>query len=163
MTSSLFPNMPDSTRLFVYTSNVELSETVASEFTAQLESFLSTWEAHGADLTASSHITANRVLLIALDEASQNATGCSIDSLNRFLRSGELDWFSRNWVLYRAYSPNQTDAGWTTIDLNQFWESCRNGTIDLHSEVLNTTVLSLGEARKNLLQKVSESWHIKML
>jgi hypothetical protein len=155
--------MPDSARLFVYTSNVELSESVAASFSEQLDVFMVGWRAHGSELTASFSIIANRVLLIALDEADQNATGCSIDSLNRHLRAGQLDWFSRNWVLYRESASKHLDCSWTTISLNDFWGLCRTGKIDIDSEVINTTVLTLGEARKNLIQKISDSWHINLI
>lgn len=163
MTRSIFPNMPGSTRLFIYTSNVCLSDSVASKFHKELNDFMHSWKAHGSDLMASSLLIANRVLLIAVDEEEQKATGCSIDGLNRFLRTGNIDWFNRNWVLYRPLQTNVIDEGWVAIDLNEFWDLCKSRDMDMNAEVINTSVLTLEEARKNLVQKISDSWHCNMI
>ena len=104
MSLELFPNISLSARLFVYTSNQTLSDEDALAFSNSIEKFILAWKAHGTQLDASSLLIANRVLLIAVDEQTQTTTGCSIDSLNRFLQSSIIDWFSRNWVLYNKES-----------------------------------------------------------
>lgn len=162
MSLELFPNISLSARLFVYTSNQTLSDEDASAFLNSIEKFISAWKAHGTKLDASPLLIANRVLIIALDEQSQTATGCSIDSLNRFLQSSNIDWFSRNWVLFNKKSKS-LESNWNVSDLSEFHEGCKSGQIPLDSYVLNTTVLTLEEGRKDLVQTVSESWHMKML
>lgn len=162
MSLELFPNISLSARLFVYTSNQTLSDEDALTFSNSIEKFISAWKAHGTQLDASSLLIANRVLFIAVDEQSQTATGCSIDSFNRFLQSSNIDWFSRNWVLYNQDSKS-LESNWIVSDLNDFHEGCKSGLIPLDSYVLNTTILTMEEARKDLVQTVSESWHMRML
>ena len=162
MSLELFPNISLSARLFVYTSNQTLDDEDALAFSNSIEKFISAWKAHGTQLDASSLLIANRVLLIAVDEQSQTATGCSIDSLNRFLQSSNIDWFSRNWVLYNQDSKS-LESNWNVSDLSDFHEGCKSGQIPLDSYVLNTTILTIEEARKDLVQTVSESWHMRML
>lgn len=162
MSLELFPNISLSARLFVYTSNQTLSDADVLAFSNSIEKFITEWKAHGTKLDASSLLIANRVLLIAVDEQTQTTTGCSIDSLNRFLQSSIIDWFSRNWVLYNKESKS-LGSNWIVSELSDFHEGCRAGQIPLDSYVLNTTVLTLEEGRKDLVQTVSESWHMRML
>tara|TARA_Y100000589_G_scaffold323665_1_gene358545 strand:- start:895 stop:1353 length:459 start_codon:yes stop_codon:yes gene_type:complete len=151
-----------SARLFVYISNQTLSNEVASDFLKSTEKFISTWKAHGTKLDASLILIANRVLFIAVDEQSQTATGCSIDSLNRFLQLSNIDWFTRNWVLYNKDSKS-LESNWIIAELNEFHKGLKSGQIPFDLYILNTTVLNVEEARKNLVQPLSESWHMRML
>ncbi len=162
MTLELFPNRSLSARLFIYTSNKTLNSTESSEFSQSLHLFLDDWKAHGSSLETSFMLIANRVLLIVVDEKDQTATGCSIDSLNRYLQSTDFDWFSRNWVLHTSEAPS-LDFNWKVSDLQVFHEKCKSGDISLDEYVLNTTAVSFVDFRENTFQKVSESWHKKML
>ena len=162
MTLELFPNISLSARLFIYTANQTLNSTESSEFSKSLMLFLDNWKAHGSSLEASFMLIANRVLLIVVDEKDQTATGCSIDSLNRHLQSSDFDWFSRNWVLHTSEAPS-IKGDWDVSDLQGFQEKCRNGDISKNEYVLNTAVLSVQELHENLIQKVSDSWHYRML
>ena len=114
MKSELFPNMPLSSRLFVYTSNDELSSREVSSFQTKLNAFIDSWKAHGAKLDASFMLIANRVLIIVVDEKVQTATGCSIDAMNRYLQDSGYDWFSRTL----EFGPCDHDAG---FEASRFW------------------------------------------
>jgi hypothetical protein len=151
-----------SARLFVYTSDKALNHSEYSEFSRNLQEFINDWKAHGNMLDASFMLIANRVLLIVVDEKSQTATGCSIDSLNRYLQSSAYDWFCRNWVLHTSIAPS-IDCDWEVSDLGDFHNKCRSGEISLDEFVLNTTVLSIEDLYENLIQKVSDSWHNDVL
>ena len=162
MNTEMFPNMPLSARLFVYTSDKTLDFSEYSDFSQNMQEFIDNWKAHGTMLDASFMIIANRVLIIVVDEKEQIATGCSIDSLNRHLQSSEFYWFSRHWVLHTSNQPS-VFGDWTVSDLHDFHEKCRSGLLSRDEYILNTTVLTVEEMRKELVQKVSESWHNKML
>lgn len=160
--NELFPNIALSARLFVYTSDETLSPNELTTFSNELSNFISAWKAHGTHLNSSFLFIANRVLLIVVDEQDQNATGCSIDSLNRYLQKTTYNWFTRNWVLHNSNS-NDLNSHWKVTGLQDFHSKCKSGEISLEEYVLNTTVLTLADARKNMVQTVSESWHMQML
>ena len=162
MSSDLFPNISLSARLFVYTSNEQLSSTEASSFQTKLNSYIDSWKAHGTKLDASSMLIANRVLLIVVDEKTQTATGCSIDSMNRYLQNSDHNWFDRTWVIFNTEEGN-LDGDWQAMNMQEFHLALNNGDLAMDTYVINSTVLSLEEAREKLVQKVSESWHIQML
>ena len=160
--NELFPNIALSARLFVYTAYETLSPNELSSFSNDLSNFISAWKAHGTHLNSSFMFIANRVLLIVVDEEDQTATGCSIDSLNRFLQNTKYDWFTRNFVLHNSNS-NDLNSQWKVTDLQDFHSKCKSGEISLEEYVLNTSVLTLADARQNMVQTVSESWHMQML
>lgn len=162
MSSELFPNISLSARLFVYTSNEQLSSTEATSFQTKLNAFIESWKAHGTKLDASSMLIANRVLLIVVDEKAQTATGCSIDSMNRYLQNSGHDWFARTWVLFNTAEGN-LDGSWEVMDMCEFHSAIKSGVLSMDTYVINSTVLSLEEAREKLVQKVSDSWHMKVL
>ncbi|MDE0918393.1 MAG: hypothetical protein OSA04_08790 [Flavobacteriales bacterium] len=168
MPFQLFPNMPESSRLFVFTTDALLSDAYSATLIANLNAFLSSWAAHGTPLFANASLISNRVLVISLDESAASASGCSIDSLTNFIKSegvtSGIDFFNRSWVLYRnpiADLTNFTDD-WTTEPLNAFWARRKAGLINDDTQVLNTTVTTLIDARTNLVQAFSDSWHASM-
>ena len=164
----LFPSMPESSRLFVFTADSSITEPDSTTLLSNISKFLSSWEAHGSSLAASVTLISNRVLIISVDESSASASGCSIDSLTNFIKSegcsSGIDFFNRNWVLYRnplSDSSNFID-GWTTDALHDFWARRKAGLINDDTQVLNTTISTLKEARSNLVQSFSNSWHASM-
>ena len=100
------------------------------------------------------------MLLIVVDEKAQSATGCSLDSMNRYLQNSGYDWFARTRVVYNTEDGSLYGD---TMDINDFHLAIKNGVLSMGTYVINSTVLSLEEAREKLVQKVSESWHMQML
>ena len=168
MPFQLFPNMPESSRLFVFTSDALLSDSYSATLIANINVFLSSWAAHGNPLFANSTLISNRVLVISVDESAASASGCSIDSLTNFIKaegaSSGIDFFNRSWVLYRIPMEDQTNFtdNWTAELLNSFWARRKAGLINDDTQVLNTTVTTLTEARENLVQAFLDSWHASM-
>ena len=168
MPFQLFPNMPESSRLFVFTSDALLSDSYSATLVANINAFLSSWAAHGNPLFANSTLISNRVLVISVDESAASASGCSIDSLTNFIKSegasSGIDFFNRSWVLYRNPVSDHTNFtdDWTTEPLHAFWARRKAGLINDDTQVLNTTVTTLTDARANLVQAFSDSWHASM-
>ena len=100
-----FKTLPHNSRLWVYQSNRDLIENEIKIINDQLSTFIDSWQAHGKDLKASFEIKYNRFVVIAVDEISQNATGCSIDDSVRILRKIEnqigVDFFDRMSILFK--------------------------------------------------------------
>ena len=168
MPFQLFPSMPESSRLFVFTTDSSIAQSSSKTLLSNINKFLISWMAHGSPLSSSVMLISNRVLIISVDESSASASGCSIDSLTNFIKSegvnSGIDFFNRNWVLFRdpiSDSSNFTDD-WTTEALHDFWARRKAGLINDDTQVLNTTISTLKEARLNLVQSFSDSWHASM-
>lgn len=146
-----------SSRLFVYTTATEMSDAYIKGFVAKLDAFISTWEAHGVKLNAAYELIANRMLIIAVDEKGQIATGCSIDKLTHLLKAEDMDWFNRMNIHYKE------EGTWKTLHMMDLVSKIQAGEISEEIEVLNSTVLTLQDASDNLVQTLKKSWLNKML
>ena len=104
MEGGTWGSLPGSSRTWLYTADRVLTDEEQTALRAGIESFLTEWVAHGQSLQASWRLEGGRCLIIALDDRSPNATGCSIDSKVHWLQAfGEqwgMDWMKRNTVTY---------------------------------------------------------------
>ena len=147
--SEIFPERPDSSRVWLYLSNrvfdsTELGyiENVILDFTQ------SKWSAHGSKLEASGTILFNQLVILAVDEQTINASGCSIDSSVRMIKELgtelNVDFFNRMYVL--VYLQNQ----FKRIHIHEL----KNYK---EAQLINPLVTTLGEIRKEFLVEVSKS------
>ena len=167
MNFSVFPNMPESSKLLVFTSDITLDATSSKSFMSRLEKFLSTWSSHGSKLDTDFILIANRVVFIAVDERSSSASGCSVDSLTNFIKSegveSGIDWFNRHQVLYRSTENNDFTSDWLVNTLDNFISLINDGSLTESVQTLNTTVSVVREARKSIIQPFSHSWYSRLL
>ena len=144
--------LDSSSRLFVYSADSVISNVYKEKLVAKIDHFISTWEAHGVKLNAAYELIVNRMLIIAVDERNQQATGCSIDKLVHLLKGEEVDWFNRMNVHFK-----QNDH-WQTLHMMDLVEKVKSGELSENIEVLNSTVLTLSEAEGDLVQTLKKSW-----
>jgi len=101
--SQLFPNLPAHSRVWLYLADRKLDATEAQYVTEQMQHFLSNWAAHNKKLTCDGTLLFNQYLILAVNEDIESASGCSIDSSVRFVKSlgAELniDFFNRLKVM----------------------------------------------------------------
>ena len=167
MNYSVFPSMPETSKLLIFTSDTSLDSIFTTKFTSRLNEFLTAWSSHGSLLTADSLIIANRVLLIAIDETAANASGCSIDSLTNFIKSdgasSGVDWFNRHQVLYSPSAQTTLTSLWQSDKLDNFITLIKDQSLSDSVYILNTTVQNLKEARESIIQPFSKSWYFRLL
>ena len=86
-----FDEISDQSRLWLYASETRLTTAQNTYIIEKISKFLQTWEAHRASLKASVKILEKHFIIVALDESSASATGCSIDSLQKVIQNIEQD------------------------------------------------------------------------
>jgi len=86
-----FDILNDSSRLWLYGSETELTKQQTSHISEKLTTFLESWEYHQQKLTASFKISENRFIIIALDDREYGVGGCSMDGLQRLIQTFEND------------------------------------------------------------------------
>ena len=84
-----FNQLPASARLWIYQANRPLTEAELAAVQPALQQFVDEWTSHGRVLQASAAVMHQQFLVIGLDEAVADASGCSIDASVRFVRSLE--------------------------------------------------------------------------
>ena len=100
---SLFPELPDSSRIWLHLANRKLAASEEEFLKQELIVFLDNWSAHGKRLQCNATLLFSQYLIFSVDENIESASGCSIDSSVHFAkRMGSelgIDFFTRLEVL----------------------------------------------------------------
>jgi hypothetical protein len=138
--NQLFNEFPDDSRVWLYLANRQLDATELLFAEGILMEFILTWKAHGKNLKCNGQILFSQYLILSVNENYESASGCSIDSSVRFVKSlgNELnvDFFNRLNVL-SVIGENETK-------ISNFFEASK-GTVPY----LNPIIETLGELRSN--------------
>ena len=99
-----FEKMPSYSRLWIYQSDKELTDSEVLIITTILTNFIENWQAHGNSLIASFQIRHHRFLILAVNEELTKTTGCSIDKSVEVMKAIENEFkvslFDRTKVAY---------------------------------------------------------------
>ena len=150
--------LPDDARTWVFAATPALEAGAATRLLAEVDEHLARWQAHGEPLTVARALTDDRFLLVAVDQRSANASGCSIDGLFRTLRESEgrfgVSLVAGGRVFWRdasgAVHGGARDA---------FVAAAGAGGITSDTPVFDTTVGTLGAWRAGFEKRAAESWH----
>jgi len=98
-----FEDLDINSRVWVYQSDRPFLPSETEVIEKEIALFVNEWNAHGNELTAGGKIEENHFLILAVDPQYGSASGCSIDSSVRFVKSlGEklgVNFFNRLKVL----------------------------------------------------------------
>ena len=158
--------LDDSARVWVHVASRRMTLDEAHAVQSHLDKFVAGWQAHGASLTAQALVVHGWMVVLAVDERPQQATGCSIDASVSALRQIEslhpsmvdLDVFDRMAVLHRP----AFGSTWTRTPLSTFWARRKAGLLDDSEHVFDTTVSTLGELKTRGVVPMAASWHAAM-
>ena len=155
-----FETLPDESRLWVFGVGRELEAAEEESLLSAVDSFLDTWAAHGVPLRCGRDWRRGRFLLVAVDEASEPPSGCSIDAMVQVLKDQE-----------RALGAPMVDSSpvWFLADGRvrqssrpDFKRLVAEGTVDAETVVFDNTVKRLTEERAGHWERPArESWHRK--
>ena len=153
-----FDTLPDDSRLWVFGVERTLEEAEQESFLSAVDLFLETWAAHGTLLRCGRDWRRDRFLLVAVDQASEPPSGCSIDAMvgvlkdqERRLRVRVLDntpvWFLADGEVRRMSRP-------------EFRRLAEEGAVNPDTVVFDNTVTRLKDARQGLWEgPAREHWH----
>ena len=144
--------LPDNSRVWFFGSDRLLNDEEKSSLSIELQEFVSSWKAHGAELAASFEILHDCILIVAVDENVTPPTGCSIDKVFKLLEKQASNWFNR-LLIWRAFC--NTAKIYTVDELQLALEA---GEVDRDTVIINSTVRSLTEVRKCLYISINDSW-----
>ena len=153
-----FDHLPDASRVWVFGVSDPLSEIEELTFLAVVDGFLDGWAAHGTVLTCGRDWRHGRFLLVAVDEASEPPSGCSIDAMVNVLKAEQerlqvtiVDhtavWYLKGNQVQRA---SRTEFK-TQVDVGQ---------VDADTVVFDNTVTRLDQVREGAWERPArDSWH----
>lgn len=152
--------MPDHSRVWVYQSSRAFEATEQSSIQDTLDSFITQWQAHGADLVAAATIVDDRFVVVMVDEKQNQATGCSIDASVALIRQLEqnfqVDFFDRMAIAW-------VKEGFVEVTpMHEFWAMRKAGLIHDNTVVYNNLVKDKAEFSTKWKVPFGESWHAEM-
>ncbi|GLB50214.1 ABC transporter ATPase [Neptunitalea lumnitzerae] len=156
-----FENLPEHSRVWIYQCNRSLTEDEITEIEEKTSTFLSNWAAHGTPLEASFLLKYKRFLIIAINQDTQAATGCSIDDSVAFIQSLEkaynIDLMDKMNVSYKqgefiAYKP-----------LADFKKMAKNKSVSPKTIVFNNLVTNKFEFENSWEVPAEDSWHARFM
>lgn len=145
---SILPEYGDNCRIWLYTANRTITSAEEQEILPVLNDFVSKWATHGKGMRATSTIIDQRFVVIVSDEEVTAASGCSIDSSVRLIKSigsqYNIDFFNRLKVVVL----NEGEQAFVSIhSLSKYPNAL----------VYNPLIQSLGELRNTWLEPVTQS------
>jgi hypothetical protein len=155
-----FEQLPDQSRVWVYQANRPLSEIEMEQSSAYLKNEMDLWAAHGAPLNASFEIRFNQVIIVAVNEHVNEASGCSIDASTRWFKSlGELlqvDFFDRQIAKIQGEQISY-------IPIASIKDFILSAKLTEDDYIIPPQTVNLHHYRHQWLQTVRESWLKKYL
>jgi len=154
-------SLSEGARVWIFQSSKPLVGDMRTQIASSLIAFLKDWAAHGKSLFAAFEIRYDRFIVIGVDEAMAQATGCSIDKLIKTIQAIDssygLDLLERMKVAYRDGEDIKE------VDANAFAKMLADGQADQDTPVFNNVVESIGELKTSWETTVKESWHRNLL
>ena len=151
-----FKNIPDDSRIWIYQSSKDLSDSDIKIIDNKTTLFLENWKAHGNELQASYLIKERRFLIIAVNERFNPIGGCSIDYslqlVNDISTTINLDLLDRLSVNFRL------DNNIKSISLRNLKNKIKNKSFSPETIIFNTTVKTKKELSSDFELKISSSW-----
>lgn len=153
--------MPDSARVWVFGASQQLNGEVAQALGRSVESFISSWLAHGRPVHGAMDWRYGQFLIIVADEEASGVSGCSIDSLFRTLKALEEETgatlLDSSLVWYRE-GAGEIRA----MPRPEFRRMAAAGSVTEETIVFDNTVASVGALRSGEWERrAGDSWHGK--
>ena len=157
----MFPNLTGDGRVWIHTANRVLTPPEQEDVVSKMEAFTAQWKAHGAQLMADFTIYRDQVLILAVDENFEAASGCSIDSAFAIIKQIEaqyqFDLFNRLMI------PFLISDEIIRIPMSELNTAFESGTITEDSILLDTSLSSLNDLRTRFLVPLKNSWLSKKI
>ena len=84
-----FDQLPNQSRIWIYPSNRRFTKGELFVLRGELNDFISKWTAHNQSLETSYDLPYNQFILLAVNQQTVQASGCSIDASVRFIQEVE--------------------------------------------------------------------------
>ena len=147
-------------RAWTFIISKQLSETELETLSASGKAFVKHWTAHENKLSADFMIFKNRIIVVQVNEDVNNASGCSIDKLTRFIKESEaalnVELLNRFLIAYK------NEGHVEVVHVSQVKELLAVNTLNENTIVYNTALANQTEL-KNWEQPLKTTWLSKYL
>ena len=154
-------DMPAHARAWVYKAARDLGQAEQRLIRERGAVFTATWAAHGAPLDACVDVLHDRFVVVAVDEAQAQASGCSIDKSVGFIKQLEQDL---NLMLTdRMVVVVEREGRVQGVRLQELPTLLAEGLIGLDTIVFDDLVATVGDLRERFRVRLADSWMRRFL
>ncbi len=157
-----FEKLNKSSKVWVFQSSSEIPESLLNKISNDSKDFLNQFTSHGNSLKSSFKLIYNHFLIIAVENIKNEISGCSIDSIIRFVKNLELKYnlsfFDRLIVKYKKNNDNIKSTS-----LSGFKTICKTKMIDDDITVFNNLVKNIDELENIWETNIHNSWQKRFL
>ncbi len=154
-------DMPAHARAWVYKAARDLGQAEQRLIRERGAVFTATWAAHGAPLDACVDVLHDRFVVVAVDEAQAQASGCSIDKSVGFIKQLEQDL---NLMLTdRMVVVVEREGRVQGVRLQELPSLLAEGLIGLDTIVYDDLVPTVGDLRERFRVRLADSWMRRFL
>ena len=154
-----FKTLSENSRIWIYQSNRSLTQQEKESISKLIEHFLNNWKSHGVSLNSGFEIKYNRFIVIAQDQNTQIATGCSIDSMVHFIQKLEKQY---NISLLDKLNVSYKQGDYIAYkSLKDFKKMVKDGAVSKNTIVFNNLVQTKLEYTNYWEVPAFESWHAR--
>lgn len=154
-----FKTLSENSRIWIYQSNRSLTQHEKESISKLIEDFLNNWKSHGVSLNSGFEIKYNRFIVIAQDQNTQRATGCSIDSMVHFIQKLEKQY---NISLLDKLNVSYKQGDYIAYkSLKDFKKMVKDGAVSKNTIVFNNLVQTKLEYTNYWEVPAFESWHAR--
>lgn len=148
-------------KIWIYTLSKQLSTAHELDLKTRCQNFVSTWTAHDVNLDASFELYKHRLLIFKVDEATYNASGCSIDKQLRLVKELEQEFSIE--LLNRLLVAYETNNEINVIKNTRISELIENGLITKHTLVYDNTITDANDLIMNWKKPLDQTYLAKYL
>jgi len=154
-----FKTLSENSRIWIYQSNRSLTHQEKESISKLIKDFLNNWKSHGVSLNSGFEIKYNRFIVIAQDQNTQSATGCSIDSMVHFIQKLEKQY---NISLLDKLNVSYKQGDYIAYkSLKDFKKMVKDGAVSKNTIVFNNLVQTKLEYTNYWEVPAFESWHAR--
>lgn len=151
--------MSDSCRVWVYQSERFFQDHEKAFLDASLQKFMKEWAAHGAALAANFDLIGGLFIVLVVDESQVAASGCSIDSSTRFIKSleSELGYSLTNRLNVACFIEEELKI----FPLKKLKEAIQKKLLKPSDMYFDNAITHLGKLRSEWMKPMSSGWVAK--
>jgi hypothetical protein len=156
-----FQNLNPQSRVWVFQADRFLTDSELSFIQEQLTGFLTVWASHGTPMKSAFYIKDACLVVVALDENIQAASGCSISALTDLFKAFDskfnLSFFNRFSIAHK------TGSKVTLSTVNDFKDLIKMGKVNAETLVYNNLVTVKNELDTHWEIPLKNSWQKRYL
>ena len=154
-------SLPKDSRVWIYKSKRAFSEAEKEHVLDSGREFTKQWQAHGAPMNAAIFVVADHFVVVAADESTVGATGCSIDSSVAYIRKLEAEL--KLTLTDRMFVILELEGAFRACSIDELKRLHSEGTISDETIVFDDLVSTLGELQSGFRKKLKDSWAVRFI